>query len=238
MKALKAAQDAAFKENFIQESTQTILKLAAKSQNRFITVEDDEWSIALLAYNKAIDTYSADKGNFIPYAGVVIKRALIDHYRSEKKYGNEVPATPETLSGNGNPEEDATVHNAVGAASREIDNRLQHQNDMKEEILSVNERLKKYGFSFFDIADASPKKGKTKDACAVVIRAILENADMVLDVENAGRLAIKELSEKTGVSKKIIDRYRRYIVMAVIILNGEYPLLAEYLHYVRKGETG
>ena len=48
----------------------------------------------------------------------------------------------------------------------------------------------------------------------------------------------KEITDKTGVNKKILDRYRRYIIMAVIILNGEYPLLADYLKYVRKEGSG
>ena len=53
-----------------------------------------------------------------------------------------------------------------------------------------------------------------------------------------GRIPIKEITVATGVNKKLLDRYRRYIIMAVVILNGEYPLLADYLQYVRKEGSG
>ena len=43
-----------------------------------------------------------------------------------------------------------------------------------------------------------------------------------------------ELAKKAGVHKKILERHRKYIIAAAEILNGEYPLLAEYMNYIRK----
>lgn len=45
---------------------------------------DDELSIAMIAFNKAIDTYTKEKGNFYNYARVLIKNALIDYFRKNK----------------------------------------------------------------------------------------------------------------------------------------------------------
>ena len=36
------------------------------------------------------------------------------------------------------------------------------------------------------------------------------------------------------MARKILDRHRRYIIAAAEILSGEYPVLAEYLGYIRK----
>ena len=47
-------------------------------------------------------------------------------------------------------------------------------------------------------------------------------------------LLISEIVRKTGIKKKILERHRKYIIAAAEILNGEYPLLAEYMNYIRK----
>ena len=47
-------------------------------------------------------------------------------------------------------------------------------------------------------------------------------------------LPMKELELASGVARKILDRHRRYIIAAAEILSGEYPVLAEYLGYIRK----
>ncbi len=238
IKALKAAENPAFKEKFIQENTQTILKIASKSLNRFITTGDDEWSIALLAFDKAINTYLPEKGAFSSHAVLLIKRALIDYHRSEIKFKHEVATCPDSFSEPSYFETDTNVYKAIGKQSFESDRIIQEQYDIKDEIIEVNAILLKYNFSFYDIAEASPKEKKTKRECAKIITYVLDNEDVAKNVLKSGHLPIKEISLNTKVSKKILDRYRKYLIMAIIILNGEYPLLADYLQYVRKEGTG
>ncbi|MCR5421639.1 MAG: sigma-70 family RNA polymerase sigma factor [Lachnospiraceae bacterium] len=238
-KAIKAKNEIEQRELFIRENEQTILRIASKVTGKFITRSDDEWSVALISFNKAIDTYSADKGDFISFARVVIERALIDHYRSEKKYEAEISTSPEMLTGEGEYEENTEVLRAITEESSLEEKKENRQQNLKEEILEINERLKKYGFTFYDIAECSPKAGKTKTECAGVIRHILENENILNIVTNDGKLPIKEIVKEIKISKKLLDRYRRYIIMAVIVLNGEYPLLADYLEYIKfSGKEG
>ena len=143
-----------------------------------------------------------------------------------------------TLSGAGNSEENADVLKAVSRDSTQASRQADRSSSLKDEILEVNERLKKYGFSFRDLKDNSPKAEKTKRECAGAITYILDNKDVLDAVIADGRIPIKGITVATGVNKKLLDRYRRYIIMAVVILNGEYPLLADYLQYVRKEGSG
>ena len=168
----------------------------------------------------------------------MIRRALTDHYRSEKKYSPEIPVSHEMLTGEGEYEENSEVLKAVSRDSAQEQDRLDKNRSLKDEILEVNERLKKYGFSFRDLKDCSPKAGKTKKECARAITYILDNEETLKTVIADGRIPIKEIEKKAKINKKLLDRYRRYIIMAVVILNGEYPLLADYLNYVRKEGTG
>ena len=97
-RAVAAKNDLRLRENFIRDNEQTILRIASKTCNKFITRSDDEWSVALYAFNKAIDGYSENAGDFIPYSSVVIKRALIDHYRSENRHAPETPVSDELVN--------------------------------------------------------------------------------------------------------------------------------------------
>lgn len=233
-RALDAKSDGSKREEFIRDNEQTILKIASKATGRFITRSDDEWSVALSAFNKAIDNYEPDKGDFAGFAGVVINRALIDHHRSEKKFEAEISYSPEMLTGEGDYEEHSEVLKAVTRESTQALNMDNTQRSLKDEILEVNDKLKKYGFTFRDLKGCSPKAGKTKRECARAITYIMDNRKVREAVIETGRLPAKDIIDETKVSAKLLDRYRRYIIMAVVILNGEYPLLADYLEYVRK----
>ena len=235
----EAKADPKKREIFIRQNEQTILKITSKACGKYITGSDDEWSVALLAFNRAIDTYSEERGEFMPYAAVVIKRALIDLHRNEMRHSAEIPVSNEMLSGEGDHEEGSEVFTAVSRNSLQAQNTQENAATIRDEILEVDERLKKYGFSFKDLRDNSPKAGKTKTACAKAVTYIMDDAEMLKDLLTTGRLPGVRIKKEAGISLKVLDRYRRYIIMAVVILNGDYPHLADYLQYIRhSGKEG
>jgi hypothetical protein len=59
-----------------------ILKCASSAARAYVSKSDDEWSIALSAFTEAIKNYSADKGSFLSFAELVIRRRMIDYIRS------------------------------------------------------------------------------------------------------------------------------------------------------------
>ncbi|MBQ3416700.1 MAG: hypothetical protein IJH32_02580 [Ruminococcus sp.] len=233
--ALSAAKDSRIREELITQQEQTILRTASKACRKYITKSDDEWSIALCAFSKAIDVYAEDKGNFLPFAQMLIKRALVDWYRKQKNVLSEVPVAPHILEGGGEPDEDIDgVYFSVIKASKE-----KSDNSLKEEILSANDMLMQYGFRFFDLTECSPQQDRTRSECAVAIRYMLDQypPELLEELKRKHKLPVKSLAEGSGVSKKTIDRYRKYLIMAVIILEGDFPHIAEYMKFVRKEES-
>ena len=47
------------------------------------------------------------------------------------------------------------------------------------------------------------------------------------------RIPIKELDTKVDVSKKTLERNRKYIIALVLILSGDYVYLKDYLKGVK-----
>jgi RNA polymerase sigma factor len=229
-RALQAAKDEQMRELLIQDQENTILRTASKACGRYVTKSDDEWSVALCAFSKAIDVYAAEKGEFLPFAQMLIKRDLIDFHRSQKAALHEVPVAPHILEGNGEPEEDTQgVYLAVVETSKEA-----ADSSLKEAISAANEMLQQYGFRFFDLTACSPRQEKTRQECAAAIRYMLAHPELCEELRKKRKLPVRSLASGSGVSRKTIDRYRKYLIMAVLILEGDYPQIAEYLKYVRE----
>ena len=232
--ARRASADERAREQLIRENEQLILRTAATVSRRYIGKSDDEWALALCAFSRAIDLYDDAKGDFLPFAQMLIRRELVDAFRSESRRVPEVNVAPHILDGDGEPEEDEEqVYLAVVRESVEASDRSLH-----DEIVAANAMLNEYGFRFFDLTECSPQQEKTRQECAVAVRGLLKDPPLLVALLRKNRkLPMAELQRLCGISRKTLDRYRKYIIMAALILSDDYPQLAEYLKFVKEGIT-
>ena len=79
--ALEAVKTEEGRSAFIIKNEKFIIACANRFTKRFITKSDDEWSMALIAFSNAMDTYDAEKGNFQSYARLLRERKLTDYIR-------------------------------------------------------------------------------------------------------------------------------------------------------------
>lgn len=215
-----------------------ILRCASETVHRYITDSDDEWSVALMAFTEAVRDFEGGKGSFRGFAALVIKRRVLDYLRSQSRY-DELAVTPEAFDG-------SLDEDTAGGVELRVQQRMAEESraaldDTSEraraEIEAMQEILKGYGFSFFDLAESSPKTEKTKRSCGAAIRTLLAAAALLAKMRLAHLLPIKELSDASGVVRKILERHRKYIIAGTEILDGDYPILAGYLSYVKEGGT-
>jgi len=221
-----------------EENKKWILQCASQAVHHYVTDSDDEWSIALMAFSEAVQSFEESKGSFRALASVIIKRRLTDYLRSEGKRSAEIIVMPGAFDGELD-EEDATGVNlhvqqtvATASAAAASDDSSERA---REEIAEMQEILHEYGFSFFDLAESSPKAEKTKKSCGQAIRTLIASVILMAKMRLKRLLPIKELSEESGVVRKILDRHRKYIIAGAEILDGDFPILASYLKYIREG---
>ena len=217
-RVLMAQQDNAVRNVLLKEYQNFILSTAQKNVHRFVTVEDDEWSVALSAFNDAITKYEEPKGRFLSFASLLIKNALIDHYRCVGRHDTAVNFS--ALSsfddrGEEQPFDIAAPNNPISDAAWEIE--------------AITKVLDSYHISFFDLAKDTPKAAKTKKACQNVFAYILAHPDMQASILKTGNLPIGRLIEALGISRKLLERHRKYMIAGVVILSGDYPIIASYI---------
>ncbi len=213
-----------------------ILRVASETTRRYVTDSDDEWSVALMAFSEAVQSYEEGKGSFRALAAMVIRRRVVDYLRAEGRRAGELSVTPDAFDGTLSEEEAGGVNLQVqrrvaeeAAAAPDED----EASRARAEIAEMQEILREYGFSFFDLADCSPKTEKTKKSCAQAIRTLIASALLMAQMRLKRLLPIKELSEASGVIRKLLERHRRYIIAGAEILDGDFPILAGYLAFVR-----
>jgi len=230
--ALRAAQDDRAREELIRRQERNILRIASRAKHRFVTKSDDEWSVALCAFSRAIDTFERGSGGFLPYAETLIRRALIDAHRAESRFEREMSVVPEAFSADADEEAPGAVLYAVVQSSvRAADTSL------RDEILAANAAFSAFGFQFFDLTSCSPKQQKTRKACEQVALALLNQPQARDSLFHTKQLPIQQLIRQYGFSKKILDQYRRYIIALVVLQTGDYPLLSGYIRDCGRGEN-
>lgn len=214
-----------------------ILRCASEAAHRYVTDSDDEWSIALMAFSEAVQSYEEDKGPFKVFATVVIRRRVLDYLRSEGRYRGEVTAPPAAFG-------DDLPEGETGGVNLQIQRQVAEESleaaaadmsaDAKAEIEAVQAILGHYGFSLFDLAECSPKAEKTRRGCAMAALALLGDPSLLNQLRSKRMLPMRELAAASGVSRKVLDRHRRYIIAAAEILSGDFPISAAYLDFIQR----
>lgn len=227
--AIEAKNDKKHIEIFIKDYEFFILKAAHKVTGKYITKSEDQWSVSLSAFNEAINAYSYEKGSFLSFSEMVIKRRLYDYIKKQSKHFCEIAMSPFLFEGNANDDENLALRQEVMSkvASKE-------DGEAKLEIEAISGVLMKYGFSFFDLISVSPKAMKTKTVCAKAIVFISQNSLLLNEMRKSKNLPLKVIEKNLNLPRKILEKHRKYIIAGVEIISGSYPILSEYLKSVRE----
>ncbi len=232
-KILNAANNDTLFESLMIENKLYLLHIASRYTHKYITESDDEWSIVLIAFHHAVITFHPDKGDFFAYATTLIRHALVDYYRSTKKYNSEWTVSPKVFEIQQDPEQSEI------SISRSLSDQVTYLPDqtLNYEIETANAEFLAYGFSFYDLISVSPKSKKTKLYCQKAVFCILHHPESFDELIRTKRLPVKFIQNYTGIPQKILDRHRKYIIAAIVILSGDYPILSEYIPFSKAKEV-
>ena len=227
-RVVSAKEDPQVKNRFLTDEQDHVLRLTSKILGRTVSKSDDEWSVAFIAVSEAIDSYEPAKGNFWSYASVVIKSRLTDAFRKQKRTNNEISVSPDTFSGEVD-EENESLNIQLEVTDKIAVESLGINNGLKMELDALNAELSVFDISLKDLYECSPKSSKTKHSCSMVVNAIFLPPPIVKLIRETKKLPIRDILGRVDLSSKILDRHRKYLIAVAIILDGDYPLIREYV---------
>ncbi|MFL0194002.1 sigma-70 family RNA polymerase sigma factor [Clostridium sp. WILCCON 0269] len=214
------------RNEFINENKNFIYKCTYSISKKYLQWEnDDELSIALIAFNKACDNYSESKGNFYAYARIIIRNALIDYFRKNKN-------SPLLTFDDGDyMMEKLDNDNSISKFELEFENK-----NRADEIIELNKELKKYKINFISLVNNSPKHKDTRNAVLDLVFKISNDSEISNSILNNKQLPVKQICMYTGLNKKFIDKWRKYIIVLFTIFNSnKFLYIKSYLN-IKVGE--
>jgi RNA polymerase sigma factor len=207
-----------------------IAKTVSSVCKRFIHESDDEFSIGLIAFHEAIQKYSPERGSsLISFAEVMIKRRVIDYIRKHSKNQN--------ISmdfGMQNQDEDSpslTIENEISVEEYQKKTEAELR---RQEIIQFQQVLRDFDLSFQDLVEQSPKHADARKNAMIIANILVEDQELQAYLIEKKRLPIKQLEGLVEVSRKTIERNRKYIMAISLILINDYIYLKDYIKGVLK----
>ncbi|MDD2586461.1 MAG: sigma factor [Syntrophomonadaceae bacterium] len=202
------------------------LRVCSKTCGQFIDSGDEETSVARLALLEAFEGYNPERGRFLVYLAQVIKNRLIDYKRSEKKHFS-IPLSFLQKGHEGASEyiDEDYIENIIDGLARQ------------DEIVQLKNILREYDIEFSELVDSSPRQAKTRAKAREIAWSIANN-DVTIDYFlKKKKLPVKMLENNFGFNRKLIDRYRKFIVTSTIIILSDFQCLKAYVIPEKREES-
>ncbi|MGI5912987.1 MAG: sigma factor [Syntrophomonadaceae bacterium] len=197
------------------------LRVSSKTCGKYIEEFDEEASITRMAIFEAMEKYDPQKGGFLFYLARVVRNRTIDHQRREK----QKPVPFSFLKNRFFLERD------IGQG--EIEDILDDLS-RQEEIQRFSNMLGEFKINFKDLVGMAPKQQRTRGNALSIAWLIVKDEELCNRLFRSKTLPLKELESKYTINRKTADKYRKYIIAAVLILVNDFPLLKNYIEPSRK----
>ena len=195
-----------------------------------IDEQEDEFSIGLIAFHDAIQSYTPEKGrSLLKYAETVIKNRVIDYLRKQAKHETDV----HVISIKNDEYEYQTKHKRRILYFKKYNEKTDEE-ERKVEIAAYSSTLANFRLTFSDLAKSSPKHQDARKNAIKIAKLTAENDELKDFVLEKKKLPLKQLETLVDSSRKTIERNRKYIIAISLIFIGDYRYLQDYI----KGVSG
>lgn len=206
---------------FIRAETAIFIKRAP------IDGQDEELSIAMLAFYEAILGYEQNRGAFLSYASRGIRNRMIDHYRKEKKHAKVISLHAPLQD----EDDDISKLDRLEDPKNEIE--ASHRRAAaREEIEEFERQLGEFGITFSEVADNCPRQGRTLASCQKVLAAAKLHPEIFDILLESKKLPISSLAEKSGTDKKTLERHRKYLIAVLLAFTNGYEIIRGHLYHL------
>lgn len=219
------------KNNLIREYMPFIKKVLSNQLKRYIQEEDEAFSVGLIAFNEAIEKYNYKRGNFLTFASMVIKSRMIDKLRSDSRRSNEVYMSQ--LNFNSEEDDDYNYNYAENIMAIEG---FESTIETKLDIKSLVEVMQEYGVTLEDLINNGPKHKDTREKAIDIGKYVFKNNHLKEKFLRTKNLPTNQLMTDFEISKKVIQRSRKFIIAIILILDSDLDTLKEYISHDERRE--
>ena len=196
------------RNNLIKDYTPFIIKATSEVLNRYIEIEnDEEYMVALEAFNEAIDKFDYNKGGFLTFAKVIIRSRILDFLKGKKI--------------------DIDDSKEVNDEKSLLD--IPKKVSISYEIEKYKKILKSFGLDFEILSENSPSHKQTRCRCFFIAKEINKHQEYIDWIKNKKRLPVTKLSRDLDISKRIIKYSKNYILSLALVYIHDLDELKDYI---------
>lgn len=196
-------------DELIKDYMAFIVKTVSSITGRYVSVEnDDELSVALIAFKEAIDKYEESRGSFSSFAKLVISSRVKNYLIKENK--NSKIESIEALK-----EKGIDISEVAETVEEESD-------ELSYEIGNLKREIEAFGFTFEDLVDEAPKHEDTRRNAIELSEKVSKENSLTTFMYEKKRLPIKQISVRFSVTEKVIKRSKKFIISVVIIIDKNF----------------
>lgn len=202
---------------FIRKETAKFLKRPLVEEN------DDELSVAMIAFYEAILDYSILRGSFLHFAALHIKSRLIDHTRKESRHRGVV-----SIDHPASEEEDAPLRDKLADPDDPLDEGMM-RDATRLEIEEFAASIRAFGIQLSDVADQCPKQARTLEACRIALAYAKDTPQIMDEFLRTKRLPLALIAAGSGVERKTLERHRKYMVALLLAYTNGFEIIRGHL---------
>lgn len=233
IKAVYAAKEDGQKaDDLIRAYIPFIRSEATKFMARLCTDQDDEYSIAMMAFYEAIMGYEKGRGAFLSYAAMLIHSRLIDYQRKEVRHQGHLSLYEENCG-----DDDRTLLDTVADSYDHFEESATRE-ATRQEIEELAAVMAQFDVRFSDVADNCPKQERTLSACASAIRYAGENKALLDELLRTKKIPMAQLVSGSGAERKTLERHRKYILAMLLIQTNGYEIIRGHLRRALRRKEG
>ncbi|WP_110932606.1 RNA polymerase sigma-I factor [Paenibacillus bouchesdurhonensis] len=232
LKEIQQKGNVAERDMLIEHYRPFILRTVSHVCKRQIGWDHDESSIGLIAFNEAIDRYNETMGkSFDNFAFMLIRNRLVDEFRRQGRILRAESVVYDDIR----DEFEQTATEV--ASSMEAYEREQTALELAQELLLYDETLQEYGVSLEELESISPKHRDTRKQFIQMAKHFSGHRNWIDILHKTKRLPMKEMLDLFKVSRKTLERNRKYLIALVLIYsNDEFGRIRSTVSFADVGE--
>jgi RNA polymerase sigma factor len=168
------------------------------------------------------------------FAERVIRNRLIDYFRKEQVFHHQIPFS--SLANSEEQYDDVQNRIDVGQSLDEF-SRQQLNEARRLEIEEFQLLLADFSVTISDLVQLAPKHEDSRLQLIAVARQLAADKHIVTQIISTKKLPLNEMADKLAVSRKTLERHRKYLIALTIILTDAFPYLQSFLKFTERRES-
>lgn len=197
------------REQFIKDHMGFIIHTTSEHIGRYLSIENDEaYSVALEAFNHAIETYDSSISKFETYATTVIRNRLTDAYRKTKRGVQTVALDEQMVEQLRAPEPD---------------------DELRMEIAEFKTLLAKFGLTFESLVESSPKHKDSRDKAIGIGTECAGYETIVKALFKHLKLPVKEILGTIKTTRRFLYLHRVFITAVILVFSQDFTKMRQWI---------